>query len=348
MRQMEGGAHPRCAQLRPVGGGWDLLDRRMGGWIQRDPSRTGPHPALGSAWTQVPEPVDGVSLYDVTAVSPTDAWAVGRIYDVPPLIMHWDGTAWQQSPTPIPGTYIDLYGVSAVSSTDVWAVGTYTDHQGLGRSLNMHWDGTEWSVVHAALGVLYGVSALSADDVWAVGYSSRAPFTAQPLIEHWDGATWSVVPAAPPPFGDQNELEGVAAVSSDDVWAVGIYGFAAKPLRPLAEHWDGTSWSLVQPPVPPGGNFLLGVAASSFTDVWAVGRNYPNVDDDWLLTMHWDGTAWKSIRLRSPGLYGDFQAVTAVSSNDAWAAGSYFGADNYLHPLLEHSRGCASTGRKGT
>src|SRR5437867_1996850 len=192
----------------------------------------------GSTWTQVPEPIDGVSLYDVTAVSPTDAWAVGRIYDVPPLILHWDGATWQQSATPIPGTYIDLYGVSAVSSTDVWAVGTYTDQQGFGRSLNMHWDGTAWSVIHAPLGVLYGVSALSADDVWAVGYSSPAPFTAQPLIEHWDGVKWTVVPAAPPPFGDQNELEGVAAVSPDDVWAVGFYGFAAKPLRPLAEHWE--------------------------------------------------------------------------------------------------------------
>ena len=103
----------------------------------------------GSVWTQIPEPVDGVSLYDVTAVSATDAWAVGRIYDVPPLIMHWDGATWQQSPTPIPGTYIDLYGVSAVSSTDVWAVGMYTDHQGFGRALTMHWDGRAWTVISA-------------------------------------------------------------------------------------------------------------------------------------------------------------------------------------------------------
>jgi hypothetical protein len=188
------------------------------------------------------------------------------------------------------------------------------------------------------------VSAISADDAWAVGQYVPAPFTAQPLIEHWDGVTWSVVPAAPPPFGDQNHLFGVAALSSDDAWAVGYYGVQTKPYRPLIEHWDGTAWSWVRPPDIPGLNILLGVAAASSTDVWAVGRNEPNLDDDRPLAMRWEGTTWSVLRAPTPGLFADFQAVAAISSTDIWAAGSYFGEDNYLHPLLEHSKGCASTG----
>src|SRR5215469_8327574 len=40
---------------------------------------------------------------------------------------------------------------------------------------------------------------------------------------HWDGTQWSIVPS-PNPGAFINELSGVAAISANDVWAVGIYG----------------------------------------------------------------------------------------------------------------------------
>jgi hypothetical protein len=68
----------------------------------------------GSAWSpvdaQIPaEGADSAALSDVVALSPTDAWAVGR-YQGPlgedgaaetfPLIEHWDVATWQAVEAP--------------------------------------------------------------------------------------------------------------------------------------------------------------------------------------------------------------------------------------------------------
>lgn len=71
--------------------------------------------------------VSGAShvLNAVTAVSATDAWAVGY-YQTPTasraLVEHWNGVAWRLvgSPAP-PGS--ELKGIAALSVNDVWAVG---------------------------------------------------------------------------------------------------------------------------------------------------------------------------------------------------------------------------------
>ena len=47
----------------------------------------------------------------------------------------------------------------------------------------------------------------------------------------------------------ENVLNGVAAVSSNDVWAVGFWVDGLQR-RTLAEHWDGTSWTVVSTPYP--------------------------------------------------------------------------------------------------
>ena len=63
----------------------------------------------------------------------------------------------------------------------------------------------------------------SPSDAWAVGYSSVSGF--QPLIEHWNGSAWSLVEgAAAYPAGRFNRLPAVGALSSSDVWALGVTG----------------------------------------------------------------------------------------------------------------------------
>ena len=62
----------------------------------------------GTAWSQVPSPSPGGSagnnsLSAVAATSATDAWAVGNYSSASAsgtLILHWDGTAWTQVPSP--------------------------------------------------------------------------------------------------------------------------------------------------------------------------------------------------------------------------------------------------------
>src|SRR4051794_13492246 len=94
----------------------------------------------------------------------------------------------------------------------------------------------------------------------------------------------------PQPGGCGGRLGGVAAVSTNDVWAVGNAGGDT-----LTEHWDGTSWSIVPSPHPGAStNELFEVVALSTNDVWAVGYYYDGSTDA-TLTEHWDGTAWSVV-----------------------------------------------------
>ncbi len=179
----------------------------------------------GTAWSIIPSPNPGVRgslLAAITAIPPTDIWAVGSAtvqgngYVVEQsLTEHWNGTRWSVVATPSTGEG-NLLGVSASSSTDVWAVGNVGINQ-----LIEHWNGARWSVVAApALDdtSLNAVTALGPNDVWAVGNGdfSGSP---TPLSEHWDGSAWSV---APSPLGaEHGELNGVASLPGGLVWAVG-------------------------------------------------------------------------------------------------------------------------------
>jgi len=68
-------------------------------------------------------------------------------------------------------------------------------------------------------------------------------------------------------------MDDVEAVSSSDVWAVGIVVPSSNPLQqhPLSEHWDGNRWTIVsvQEAAPMGGFF--GLTSTSEQDLWAVG-----------------------------------------------------------------------------
>ena len=84
--------------------------------------------------------------------------------------------------------------------------------------------------------------AIAPNDVWTVGQGYASPVN-RTLALHWDGAAWSVV--ATPNIGQgflANSLYGVSAVSSDDVWAVGIGQQA------MTVHWDGARWRVVPNP----------------------------------------------------------------------------------------------------
>ncbi len=136
------------------------------------------------------------------------------------------------------------------------------------------------------------ITSLSAANGWAVGsYQSASPRRQKPFSAHWDGSTWSVV-HVPHKAGTPRVLEDLSAASSDDLWASGAaskYGSDATQSA-LVEHWDGSSWSYVQPPDPGHGPFLSAVAAVSKNDVWCAGFYYYGPYYGFL--AHWDGTSW--------------------------------------------------------
>ena len=58
---------------------------------------------------------------------------------------------------------------------------------------------------------------------------------------------WIVQPS-PNPGQISDSLSAVAAVSADDVWAVGERTLRGTIGGTLVEHWDGTSWNVVKTP----------------------------------------------------------------------------------------------------
>jgi hypothetical protein len=228
----------------------------------------------GTKWSIVTSPFlanTASMLNAVTAVSPTDIWAVGteRSGGVDqPLTEHWDGTRWSVVPNlQLSGQNNILYGVAAAATNDVWAVGTLGH---LGAPIIEHWNGSQWSLVsnpEKNFGTLSGVTVVSSTDAWAVGNLNQA----STLIEHWDGNQWSIVPS---PNGSEvrNGLSGVAAVSANRIFAVGFTSNNGSGPLTLTEQWNGQSWQVVpSPSLGTALNGLGGVAALSTGQVWAVG-----------------------------------------------------------------------------
>jgi hypothetical protein len=206
----------------------------------------------GTSWSvqSVPDPDGGGQLTAISATSPDDVWAVGNSdSSQSTLIEHWDGSSWTQVTSPSPGDASNqLHGVTAISADDAWAVGSANDSGDPLQAVTEHWDGTSWSVVAnpdpTGDASLNGVTATSADDVWAVGYSNASRCSnggpqCQTVAMHWDGSSWSVATTPDPPSSYLNDLEGVTALSSGDIWAVGETDYVAT----LITHWDGTAWN---------------------------------------------------------------------------------------------------------
>jgi hypothetical protein len=186
---------------------------------------------------------------------------------------------------------------------------------------------------------LDSTSAISANDVWAVGNSTNASNLDRTLAEHWNGATWSIVPTVNP-GALHNDLFGVSAISSSDVWAVGFYetNSTTGTSSTIAEHWNGTSWSKVPTVNPSTYSYLFAVTAVSSGSVWAVGT-YWNFGNGAYQTLveHFNGATWVVVPSANLNPFTDNQlfAVSAWSDTDVWAVGS-LGPLGSLQPLAEH------------
>jgi hypothetical protein len=142
---------------------------------------------------------------------------------------------------------------------------------------------------------------------------------------------WSTV-SSPNAGTSFNSLNGVAAVSSKNVWAVGSYGNGTGSF-PLVEHWNGSAWKVVASPHVSGG--LSGIVAIAAHNIWAVG-SYSNATT---LVEHWNGTGWSIIPSPNVAHLDDgLSAASAVSATDIWAVGTISGNSGF-QTLIEHWNG---------
>lgn len=306
----------------------------------------------GTGWHVVPSPNIGLYanyLNRVAAIAADNVWAVGDYVQTArggrrTLVEHYDGATWRVVPSPSPGTGDVLGHITAVPGTNqLWAVGNDADATiHADRTLVEHYDGTMWRVVPSPNVGRYnndlsGVTAIAANDIWAVGgYDDAGNHYQARLIEHYDGTAWRLVAGPAGRTSSGNYLNGVAAVSATDIWAVGTNFLT------LAERYNGVRWHEAAIPSPTnamGGNngaTLYDVAPITAHSAWAVGAYYESYSGAGgytrTLVEHWNGVAWRIIASPNPDTTGPatarldnelFGVAAAPATGQVWAVGRY-------------------------
>ncbi|MHB8290404.1 MAG: hypothetical protein ACYDEY_14465, partial [Acidimicrobiales bacterium] len=297
----------------------------------------------GTSWSIVPSPnVSGSKdnfLLGVSCTSATSCTAVGYYSNGTvdqTLAEAWNGTSWSITPSPNPSGSNDdfLHGVSCTTSASCTAVGDYyNDTQSTEQTLIEAWNGTSWSIVpspdNSSWNDLHGISCASTASCTAVGqyYNGSDGLT---LIEAWNGTSWSIVPSPNVSVSQfsWNVLLGVSCASTTSCTAVGYHNHGRGSAgQTLAETWNGTSWSIVTSPNPPGAQyslFLRGVSCASTTSCSAVG-SYNNGTIHQTLVEAWNGTSWSIVtRPKVSGSQGAvLRGVSCASTTSCTAAGYY-------------------------
>jgi hypothetical protein len=194
---------------------------------------------------------------------------------------------------------------------------------------------------------LNDLAVIAPDDIWAVGrgYGQYTPsdWNQNTLALRYDGTEWSVVPTpnpAPVPAMAYSELNAVAALGPDDVWAAGTReaqdacaGYVGT--HNLVIHWDGSAWTQVNAPLPAcfgaqgvSGDGIYEILALAPDDVWFLGEwirmNAQGFTFRHALAMHWNGSGF-TVHENFPivGSNGaTIYAADAAGPNDIWAVGA--------------------------
>jgi hypothetical protein len=306
-------------------------------------------PALPPAFGPVVGLDEFAGLTGVSCPSAVSCAAVGNSASV----ARWNGAIWSIAPLVSHTSQSQLLGVSCPSATDCDAVGTSND-----ATLAERWNGTRWVVVAtagpagASDAALSGVSCPTTTECFAVGFAtSGSGSLTKVLIERWNGTHWTIVASPNPAGSNDTQLSGVSCASASDCAAVG-FSSTSTSQKSLAEHWNGTSWSIVPTPNAGGAaeTSLAGVSCSSAESCMAVGSSI-TVSASSLaattLTEHWDGTGWMIVASPSSPDSSSLSRLGSVSCtgpSDCTAVGYSLGIGSKsiaIKPLAEQWNGTA-------
>jgi hypothetical protein len=255
---------------------------------------------------------------------------------------------WTVQKTQLLGTSDNSVGAIAGSSPkDIWAVGDFlpdakNSNQDATLSFAEHYNGSKWTAVRTPnagpnFDSFYGLAA-SQGKAWAVGERLNAQYQDRALVEVWNGKAWSIA-NIPQPGSLRDMLFAASALSPSDVWVVGDQEGADGVFHTLAEHWNGSTWTVVPAPDPgSSGNHLYAVDAVSADDVWAAGQQLGTFPDNGLVE-HWDGHSWSVIPLPAATTASVMlDSIAATAADQVYVAGE---ADSPAggRPLIESYTG---------
>lgn len=246
----------------------------------------------GRKWITQPSatPVPGGVASGISCTWRNDCTASGLRSGGGTLAEHWNGRKWSAEATQRRGV---LAGVSCPASKNCTAVGEVIT----GKALAEHWNGKAWSLQSARSPAqtdqLSSVSCHPARDCMAVG-SAGSSTAAAPLAEQWTGSAWGLLTAVDPVPGDTAEFTSVSCQSATNCTAVGDAMNAASTTdATLAEHWDGTAWTVETSPSPGKFSALTSVSCTSATFCVAVGGRALSASGAASpLVETWNGATW--------------------------------------------------------
>jgi hypothetical protein len=306
----------------------------------------------GTAWTiqTTPTPpgtVDGGAA--VSCASLTSCTAVWQ--GSTPIAEAWNGTTWATQTVPIPtGSYAQFSGVACTAASACTAVGL----NAIGVSnltLAERWDGTSWTLQNtptpagAANEQPLGIDCTTATACAAVGYFDNATGQQLGLAEAWNGTTWTVQNTPTPPSATSVSLAGVSCNGPGACTSVGQYSTLTGQ-QPLAEAWNGTTWTLQKTPTPSGAtsSALNGVSCALATACVAVGQSSAGGPPQ-SLAEAWNGTTWTVLNTPPPSgaTTSALNGVACTAANACVAVGHYSTSAGAEFTLAETWNGTAWT-----
>ena len=183
-------------------------------------------------------------------------------------------------------------------------------------------------VAAAAAGATFGLAGLTVLPATAgAAQAGLASATTRPAAARPAATSYSAAGA----------LNGVAAASAGNAWAVGYAGPESAP-KVLMLHWNGTSWTRVTSPKILDGTAgaLSAVTVVSAKDAWAVGTTGGGFGH--ALLLHWNGTTWSQVTSVAK-IGGELYGVTATVSG-GWSVGVILSPTS-IGPLVLHWNGKA-------
>jgi len=294
--------------------------------------------------------LDGATEYRYRIVARNAAGAVygkpGSFTTEPP-----DWTVDYLPQPPNSGNGYRPYGVSCMQANRCVAVGE-------NWSLDVHtrvtlaelWDGKSWSPMttpnppgldegwqHEWYAFFLGVSCTPNEDCVAVGRYRDPGETVKPLAENWDGSEWVITPLSEPAGATDARLESVSCSSAANCVAVGSFRDATNVQKTLAEHWDGSAWTIQPTPIPASASAsrLMGVSCPTSTTCVAVG-SYKSASAERTLALHLHEGTWTIRETPNPGTRSVASlAQVSCGSPSLCSAVGYFQSGSTLVTLAE-------------
>ncbi len=256
------------------------------------------------------------------------------------LVERWNGSGWEVQSTPksTGATEDNLESVACRSASECEATGYAEVAEGKHVTLAERWNGTAWAVqstpTQGNTSNLVSVSCSSASECVASGVSLSSSGKQSALVELWNGKEWKILTTAMLPKEDERSwFESVSCSSSKHCIAVGLAVTTLNGIVPLAESYNGSTWTVQSTPTPENSleAQLSGVSCSATSACTAVGEYYSSTEKAYrALIERYNGTSWQLQESPSPvgkpapkESHWSLHAVSCPTASSCTAIGSY-------------------------